>query len=34
MPVIGLSRINGANRDDWESRMFHKKCYKEILNSL
>lgn len=31
MPPIGSSRINGADHNDWSSRMFHKKCYKELL---
>lgn len=31
MPVIGSKIINGADHDDWETRMFHKKCFKEIL---
>lgn len=31
MPVIGTNRINGANHDDWNSRKFHKLCYKDII---
>jgi hypothetical protein len=34
MPVIGSNRTNGADHDDWETRMFHKKCFKEIINDL
>ena len=29
---IGGSRFNGAHHDDWESRLYHKKCWK-ICNS-
>ena len=32
MQVIGSSRANGAYHDDWESRMFHKKCFKNLIN--
>lgn len=26
---VGNSRRNGANHDDWDTRGYHKKCYKE-----
>lgn len=29
---IGHKRQNGANHNDWDDRMYHKKCWK-ILNS-
>ena len=27
LTAIGNSRKNGKNHDDWESRVFHKKCW-------
>ena len=27
---VGSSRANGANHDDWDSRRYHKKCWKEL----
>lgn len=27
---IGHSRSNGADHKDWKSRIYHKKCYKEL----
>ena len=27
---IGSSRFNGAGHDDWQGRIFHKKCWAEI----
>ncbi len=28
--AVGNSRKNGKNHDDWKSREYHKKCWKEI----
>ena len=30
MPPIGHDRVNGADHPDWDSRLYHKKCWKEI----
>jgi hypothetical protein len=30
MPNIGTSRQNGAGHDDWDSRKYHKKCWKAM----
>ncbi len=30
---IGSSRVNGAPHDDWESRKYHKKCWKKIKDN-
>ncbi len=30
---IGNNRINGKNHNDWNGRIFHKKCWKEIMMS-
>lgn len=29
---IGNARENGADHEDWDQRILHKKCFKEILN--
>ena len=29
---IGSSRFNGAYHDDWDSRKYHKKCWKQKIN--
>ena len=28
---IGNNRINGKDHNDWNGRIFHKKCWKEIM---
>jgi len=30
---IGSRRVNGAYHDDWDSRKYHKKCWKQIKNN-
>lgn len=31
---IGWARKNGKNHPDWNSRLFHKKCYKELTGRI
>lgn len=28
--AVGNGRKNGKNHDDWKSREYHKKCWKDI----
>ena len=30
MPKVGSARANGANHADWQSRKFHKSCWKAM----
>ena len=32
LQAIGTSRENGTLHDDWEGRVLHKKCWKELMN--
>lgn len=34
MPAIGSHRTNGADHDDWETRMLHKACFKLLLSHI
>jgi hypothetical protein len=29
---IGDKRINGKDHKDWETRIYHKKCWKEMID--
>lgn len=33
LKAIGNSRKNGANHNDWKSREYHKKCWKEVKDN-
>ena len=30
LPPIGNARANGALHDDWDSRLYHKKCWQRL----
>ena len=31
MPAVGHNRTNGAGHSDWDERLLHKKCFRELV---